>query len=189
MAHALPAKKTETRTEEGEQQVTFYLNNEIYAVGALAVQEIIELANITKVPHLPHFFKGVINLRGAIIPVIDLKLKFEMSSGEYRKHTCVIITEFSGGVMGLIVDAVSDVLYIPSETVSAAPSFGVRINTDFIKGIARVDDNLVIIIDIDKVLSEADTIALVEAHARAVSGEESTVVDVAQDRQEKGNGE
>lgn len=91
---------------EGQQYVTFDLNDEEYAVDALKVQEIIELANITKVPHLPEFFKGVINLRGTIIPVVDMKLKFGMNGGDTQKHTCVIVTEFSGGVMGLIVDSV-----------------------------------------------------------------------------------
>lgn len=143
---------------EGRQHVTFGLNNEEYAVDALNVQEIIEMASITHVPHLPEFFKGVINLRGTIIPVVDLKLKFGMVSEGYRKHTCVIVTEFSGGVMGIIVDSVSDVMHIPKESVSATPSFGSQIRTDFIKGMGKVNDRLVLILDINKVLTEEETL-------------------------------
>lgn len=148
---------------ENKEHVTFYLNDEIYAVDALNVQEIIELANITKVPHLPEFLKGVINLRGTIIPVADLKLKFGMGSQGYSKHACIVVTEFSGGVMGLIVDTVSDVLTISNESVKSAPSFGAKIRTDFIKGMARVDDRFIIILDVEKVLSDEEAEMLAEA--------------------------
>lgn len=141
---------------EGQQYVTFYLNEEEYAIDAINVQEIIELANITKVPHLPGYFKGVINLRGNIIPVVDLKLKLGMASGAYKKHTCVIVTEFSGGVMGLIVDAVSDVLHISEDAVSATPSFGTSVKTDFIKGMGRIGDRLALVLDVDRVLTEEE---------------------------------
>lgn len=154
--------------EEGRQHVTFSLNNEMYAIDAMNVQEIIELINITKVPHLPGFLKGVINLRGTIIPVVDLKLKFGMSSDSYKKHTCVIVTAFSGGVMGLIVDSVSDVMYISDRSVASTPSFGTKINTDFIKGMARINDDLSIVLDVDKVLSEAEVISLDEAKGSAL---------------------
>ncbi len=173
MTEALANRKEEKQEEEQQQYVTCYLNSELYAIEAISVQEIIELANITKVPHLPDFFKGVINLRGTIIPVVDLKLKFAMASEGYGKHTCVVITEFSGGVMGLIVDAVSDVLHIPHESVSAAPSFGAQINTDFIKGMAKVDDNLVIVLDVDKVLSAAETLSLYAAKDAVLSAGEN----------------
>jgi purine-binding chemotaxis protein CheW len=163
MAGPLIVQEQEDRVEEGRQHVTFSLNNEMYAIDAMHVQEIIELVNITKVPHLPEFLKGVINLRGTIIPVVDLKLKFGMTADGYKKHTCVIVTGFSGGVMGLIVDSVSDVLYIPDKSIASTPSFGTRINTDFIKGMARINDDLSIVLDVDKVLSEADVISLDEA--------------------------
>ncbi|MCL4536126.1 MAG: chemotaxis protein CheW [Nitrospirae bacterium] len=147
---------------EGQQYVTFDLNDEEYAVDALKVQEIIELANITKVPHLPEFFKGVINLRGTIIPVVDMKLKFGMNGGDTQKHTCVIVTEFSGGVMGLIVDSVSDVLHMPEESIAATPSFGTHIKTDFIKGMGKVNDRLVLVLDIDRVLTEEEASVISE---------------------------
>jgi purine-binding chemotaxis protein CheW len=141
---------------DGQQYVTFELNKEEYAVDAVNVREIIELSQTTKVPHLPEFFKGVINLRGTIIPVMDMKQKFGMDHGADQKHTCVIVTEFSGGVMGLVVDAVSDVLHMPQESISATPSFGTKVRTDFIKGMGRVGERLVIMLDIDRVLTEEE---------------------------------
>lgn len=160
---ALMEKERAGEAAERQEYVSFFLNDELYAFEALKVREIVELMNITNVPHLPEFIKGVINLRGNIIPVVDLKLKFGMNSGEYRKHTCIIVTEFSGGVMGLIVDVVSDVLTLSKETIAAAPSFGASINTAFIKGMGKVGDSLVIVLDVDRVLSETETLALGEA--------------------------
>ncbi|HEX8949097.1 MAG TPA: chemotaxis protein CheW [Dissulfurispiraceae bacterium] len=165
MAEALSAARSDGRTGEIQEYVTFCLNEEMYAMDALQVQEIIELANITKVPHLPGFLKGVINLRGTIIPVVDLKMKFGMDVGEYRKHTCVIVTEFSGGVMGVIVDSVSDVMHMPAEAIAATPSFGTRIRTDFIRGMGRIGDNLVLVLDVDRVLSD-DEVPLIDSAVR-----------------------
>lgn len=155
MTQALAERETVTRSG-GQEYVTFSLNEEEYAFDALNVREIIEFGNITKVPHLPDFFKGVINLRGTIIPVIDLKQKFRMESGNYQKHTCVIVTEFSKGVMGVIVDAVSDVMYLADESILSTPSFGTKIRTDFIKGMGKVGDRLVLILNVDKVLTEEE---------------------------------
>jgi len=143
---------------EGRQYVTFYLNDEEYAFDALAVQEIIELSPVTRVPHLPACFRGVINLRGSIIPVVELKQKFGMQSEKDYKHTCVIVTECSKGVMGLIVDAVSDVLRIPEESVASVPPFGSAIDTDYIKGMGKIDGRLVLILDIDRVVTEEPTV-------------------------------
>ena len=145
----------------GREFVTFSLNSEIYAFDALQVQEIIELSTITKVPHLPGHLKGVINLRGTIIPVIDLKQKFGMAgAGSYRKHTCIIVTEFSGGVMGLIVDTVSDIMNIPASSISPPPDFGTKINTEFLAGMSRTGDSLVLLLNVDKVLTEEETEAV-----------------------------
>jgi len=153
---------------EQSQYVTFSLNDENYGIDALSVQEIIELTNITRVPHLPSFMKGVINLRGTIIPVIDLKTKFNMKTGSYKKHTCIIVTEFKNTLMGLIVDDVFDVINIPSSSIMPAPEFGTRIRTDFIKGLIRVkgEDNggekLIILLDINKVISEEEAVIIQE---------------------------
>lgn len=156
-----------TKDAGGQEYVTFSLNDEMYAIPALNVREIIEMANITKVPHLPVFFKGVINLRGTIIPVVELKQKLDIVYDGNKKHTCIIITEFSGGVMGLVVDAVSDVLNISSELISSTPSFGTTINTEFIRGMGRVNSNLVIILDVDRVLSDEEKKSIDEAAASA----------------------
>lgn len=150
---------------ECREYVTFYLGNEMYAVQALSVQEIIELTNITKVPHLPEFIKGVINLRGTIIPVIDLKLKFGMGSFEYRTHSCIIVTEFSDGVTGLIVDSVSDVVNMTDESIKPAPSFGTKIKTEFIKGVANIEEKLAIVLDAEKILSDEEAVLAAEAGA------------------------
>jgi purine-binding chemotaxis protein CheW len=144
----------------GQEYVTFTLNDELYAFDALNVQEIIELTGVTKVPHLPSYLKGVINLRGTIIPVVDLKEKFDMETGEYRKHTCIIVTEFSRGVMGLIVDTVSDILNMSAQDISAAPDFGASINTEFIAGMGKTADSLVLVLDVDKVLTEDEASVL-----------------------------
>ncbi|BCS52677.1 chemotaxis protein CheW [Geobacter sp. SVR] len=151
------------QADSGQEYVTFTLNDELYAFDALNVQEIIELTGVTKVPHLPSYLKGVINLRGTIIPVVDLKEKFGMQSGEYKKHTCIIVTEFSRGVMGLIVDTVSDILNMSPRDISAAPDFGASINTEFIAGMGKTGDNLVLVLDVDKVLSVDEAIVLEQA--------------------------
>lgn len=139
--------------DTGQEYVTFTLNDEMYAFDALQVQEIIEYSGVTKVPHLPDYLKGVINLRGTIIPVVDLKQKFGMQTGEYKKHTCIIVTEYSRGVMGLIVDSVSDILNILPQSISDAPDFGTSINTEFIAGMAKSGDTLVLVLDVDRVLT------------------------------------
>lgn len=161
MMQALAERDTESRSM-GQEYVTFSLNDEEYAFDAVNVREIIEFGSVTKVPHLPDFFKGVINLRGTIIPVVDLKQKFGMQSGNYQKHTCVIITEFSRGIMGVIVDAVSDVMYLSEESISSTPSFGTKIRTDFIKGMGKIEDRLVLILDVDKVLTEEEALMVSE---------------------------
>lgn len=157
---------TETRNsaerlvDTGQEYVTFTLNDELYAFNALHVQEIIELTTVTKVPHLPGYLKGVINLRGTIIPVVDLKEKFGMPGGEYKKHTCIIVTEFSRGVMGLIVDTVSDILNMSTADISAAPDFGSSINTEFISGMGKAGESLVLVLNVDKVLTEDESTLL-----------------------------
>lgn len=151
-------RKSGEGNDAGREYVTFSLNAELYAFDALQVQEIIELTTVTKVPHLPGHLKGVINLRGTIIPVIDLKQKFGMEgAGEYRRHTCIIVTEFSAGVMGLIVDTVSDIMNIPAANISPPPDFGARINTEFIAGMAKTGDSLVLLLNVDRVLTDEES--------------------------------
>ncbi|MBI5140901.1 MAG: purine-binding chemotaxis protein CheW [Nitrospirae bacterium] len=141
---------------DGGQHVAFFLNDEEYAVDALNVREIIELSTITRIPHLPPFFLGVVNLRGSIIPVVDLKLKFGMRDDSSRRHTSVIVTEFTAGIMGLVVDSVTDVLRIPDDCLMPAPSFGAQIDTEFIKGLGRMGDRLVLVLDMNRVLTDEE---------------------------------
>lgn len=141
------------RQDEENQFVTFVLGSEEYAIEALKVQEITGLPPITKVPYLPPFIKGVINLRGTVIPVVDLRVKFGFEEIDYTKHTCIIVTRIGKNVMGMIVDAVSEVTRLPKECIDPTPSFGERINTEFMKGVGKIDKRLLIILDVDKVLT------------------------------------
>jgi purine-binding chemotaxis protein CheW len=146
------------RTEAAREgkYLTFSLAGEEYGIGILKVREIIGMMSITPVPQTPEFVKGVINLRGKVIPVIDLRLRFGLDATAYTERTCIIVVEIhgeSGSIpMGIVVDAVSEVLNIRSADIENTPSFGVKLNTDFILGMAKTDGGVKILLDIDKVL-------------------------------------
>jgi purine-binding chemotaxis protein CheW len=150
-------------TGEGGQYVTFLLGDEEYALEILAVQEIIGFTRITHVPHMPDFIKGVINLRGTVVPVVDLRLKFGLGHADYNSHTCVIVVNMGERTMGMIVDVVSEVVNLPEGSVEPAPPFGANIHADFIKGMGKAGDRLLIILDIEKVLSNEELAAIVNA--------------------------
>ena len=137
--------------------LTFTLEKEEYGIGILKVKEIIGMMPITSVPRTPEFVKGVINLRGKVIPVIDLRLKFTMESIPYTDRTCVIVVEIDSEaetvLIGIVVDAVSEVLSITEEEIEESPSFGTKLNTDYILGMAKMEGGVKILLDIDKVLS------------------------------------
>jgi purine-binding chemotaxis protein CheW len=151
---------------EQQQYLTFTLVEEMFAIGILAIREIIEYGHLTEVPMTPPFIRGVINLRGAVVPVIDLAVRFGRQASAVTKRTCVVIIETGGNgqchQMGIVVDAVSEVLEIPAADIEASPEFGGRIRTDFISGMGKVDGQFVIILDVDKVLS-LDEVAIVAA--------------------------
>ena len=146
------------RTEAAREgkYLTFSLAGEEYGIGILKVREIIGMMSITPVPQTPEFVKGVINLRGKVIPVIDLRLRFGLDATAYTERTCIIVVEIhgeSGSIpMGIVVDAVSEVLNIRSADIENTPSFGVKLNTDFILGMAKTEGGVKILLDIDKVL-------------------------------------
>ena len=144
--------------------LTFELKGEIYGLEILKVQEIMGLMNVTHVPRTPDFIRGVINLRGRVIPVIDLRLKFGMESMEDTERTCIIVVQFrsvsAAMTMGIIVDAVREVINIESEQIEDTPSFGADTNTDFILGVGKVNQKVVMLLDVDKVLSTGDTAML-----------------------------
>jgi len=144
--------------------LTFSLAGEEYGIGILKVKEIIGMMNITPVPQTPEFVKGVINLRGKVIPVVDLRLRFALEAAAYTERTCIIVVEVAGQggsvMMGIVVDAVSEVLNIRGADIENTPAFGVRLNTDFILGMAKAAGGIKILLDIDKVLSSEDLVAV-----------------------------
>jgi purine-binding chemotaxis protein CheW len=136
--------------------LTFALEQETYALEILMVREIIGLMEITKVPRMPDFVRGVINLRGKVIPVIDLRCKFGMETVEETKETCIIVVDLNDMLMGIVVDRVSEVLDIPKEEIEDTPSFGVTVTTEFILGIGKVKGKVIIILDIRAVLTSEE---------------------------------
>lgn len=144
------------RAEEENQYVTFVIGEETYGVEVLKVQEIIGMTQITHVPNAMSFMKGVINLRGSVVPVVDMRIKFTMSEREYDAFTVIIIVEVRGRMIGMIVDSVSDVVSIPVKGIQDTPHFSAKIETDFIMGIGQIEEKLVIILDVDRIMSSEE---------------------------------
>ncbi len=144
--------------------LTFVLGKEEYGIEILKVREIIGLMDITTVPQTPEYMKGVINLRGKVIPVIDLRLKFSLQEEEHTQETCVIVVEVNSTSIGLIVDSVSEVSDISGEEIENAPSFGQGIDTSFIMGLGKVKEKIIILLDIEAVLS-SEELEMVNQHA------------------------
>lgn len=144
--------------------LTFRLGEEDYGLEILKVQEIIGMQEITSIPRTPKFLKGVINLRGKVIPVVDLRLKFGMAEAEVSRKTCIIVVQLgqeSGNViMGIVVDEVSEVLEISGGEIEPAPSFGARLDNNFILGMAKIEKAVKILLDLEKILSQ-DELAVV----------------------------
>ena len=143
-------------TTEGKY-LTFSLAKEEYGIGILKIKEIIGMLPITAVPQTPAFVKGVINLRGKVIPVVSLRLRFGLPEIDYTERTCIIVVEIhvaaGATVIGIVVDSVSEVLNIKGDEIERTPEFGTRINTDFILGMAKKEGGVKILLDIDKVLT------------------------------------
>jgi purine-binding chemotaxis protein CheW len=135
--------------------LTFALAGEEYGLPVLKVREIIKILDITAVPQAPHHVKGVINLRGKVIPVVDLRLKFGFPSQEYDERTCIIVVEValqaSKVMMGVVVDAVSEVLTITADEIEATPDFGEHVNTEFIRGVAKIKGRVKFLLDLDRI--------------------------------------
>ena len=143
--------------ESPAQYLTFQLGGEMFAVGILNVKEIIEYGHLTEIPMMPPFIRGVINLRGAVVPVIDLAARFGGKTTQVARRTCIVILEVADQELrsdiGIMVDAVSEVLEIPSSEIEPPPSFGARIRADFISGMGKIAGRFVIILNINNVLS------------------------------------
>lgn len=154
-----PRKTAETTA--AERYLTFRLGDATYGIGILSVQEIIRLLHITRVPRVPEFVRGVVNLRGRVIPVVDLRCRFGMPLEPDTERTCVVVTQIRGEhgplSMGVLVEDVAEVVDIPLEQTEDVPDFGPGIRTEFLTGIGRLDERVVMLLDIDAVLSLDDT--------------------------------
>ena len=154
--------------EREGKYLTFSLNKEEYGIGILKIKEIIGMMPITTVPQTPEYVKGVINLRGKVIPVLDLRLRFGMREVEYTDRTCIIVVEIDGTlstmIIGIVVDSVSEVLNIKGEDIEDAPTFNKSVKTEYIMGMAKMDGKVKILLDIDEVLS-ADELQIIEKAA------------------------
>ncbi len=148
--------------------LTFSMAIEVYGIGILKIREIIGMMPITSVPQTPEYVKGVINLRGKVIPVMDLRLRFNMDSIDYNERTCIIVVEIFGQSatvqIGIVVDSVSEVLNIKQDEIEDTPTFGTSLNTDFILGMAKMEGGVKILLDIDQVLT-SDELSLLEEAA------------------------
>lgn len=138
------------------EYLTFRLGNEEYGIEILKVQEIRGYEAITQIANAPDFIKGVVNLRGIIVPIIDMRIKFNLRNVDYDQFTVVIILNVAGRVMGIVVDGVSDVINLTTDQLRPAPGLGAIIDTEYIMGLGTIDDRMLILIDIEKMMSSGD---------------------------------
>ena len=164
-----PASAAMAAPPEPLQYLTFMLGGEAFAIGILAIKEIIEYGHLTEVPMMPASVRGVINLRGAVVPVMDLQARFGRPASAVTKRTCIVIVETGdaddGQVIGVVVDAVSEVLELPASDIEPPPSFGSAIRSDFVCGMAKVRGKFVIVLDVANVLAIEDFSTLVDLPA------------------------
>ncbi|HVP13494.1 MAG TPA: chemotaxis protein CheW [Phycisphaerae bacterium] len=172
--HKASSQKSDSSRDNGGKYLTFKLANEEYGVEILRVREINGLMDITAVPQMPPYMKGVINLRGKVIPVIDLRLKFGLDEAQHTEQTCIIVVDV-GKEVGIIVDTVSEVLDIHGDNIEPPPQMGGNVDTGFILGMGKVGDAVKILLAIEKVLTTDDVIAMSHPQAEVSSGEEATV--------------
>lgn len=167
---ALRSEGKKVTAKEGKY-LTFLLDNEEYGIGILKIREIIGIMPIPSVPRTPAFVKGIINLRGKVIPIVDLRLKFGIAEAEYTEYTCIIVVEITAAsgkiVLGVIVDTVSDVQNIKDDQIEDPPFFGTALDTGFICGMAKADKGVKTLLDIDRVLSAEEVVDIEE---RTVDG-------------------
>jgi len=186
---AVTATGLGTAGSDENQYLTFKLQEEIYAFGILNVKEILEYGKITKVPMMPDFIQGVINLRGEVVPVVNLARRFGLKASEITKRTCVVIIEIGAEEtrheLGVMVDSVSEVLEIDAEQIRPAPGFGARIRNDFIRGMGKLEEDFVIILDQDKVLSVDELAAVQQVREMAPEQLESVEEKSEEDAENK----
>lgn len=163
--------------DQTTQYLSFHLSEELFALDISKVREVIEFTSVTKVPQTPEFLRGVINLRGGVVPVVDLKTKFGMGKTEKTINTCVIISEVNikgdTVVLGAMTDAVDEVFDLLPENIEPSPRIGTQLNTEFLKGMGKKDEEFILILDIDKVFS-MDEIDLVQQVGKQAEADEDT---------------
>jgi purine-binding chemotaxis protein CheW len=161
-----------SQQEEG-QYLTFLIGGEMFAISILGIKEIIEYGSLTTVPMMPDFIRGVINLRGAVVPVVDLSARFGRTASEVTRRSCIVILEVEASGekqdVGVVVDSVSEVLAIAASEIEPPPSFGAKIRTDFISGMGKVSGNFVIILNAEHVLSVDEMAMLTQTAGSAES--------------------
>ena len=171
--NAMVMTQSAAAAAEQRQYLTFMLGGEMFSLDILCIKEIIWYAGVTEVPMMPACIRGVINLRGAVVPVMDLSNRFGKPSTPQSKSTCIVITEVASGPggerqnMGVVVDAVQAVLEIPASEIEPPPTFGAKIRSDFIEGIAKVNGKFVILLNVQQVLSRSEIGAMGQAAASA----------------------
>lgn len=162
MDTALQDKQIQSKgSDELLQLVSFKIGSEEFGVDILKVQEINRMVEITKVPQAPMYVEGVINLRGKVIPIVDLRKRFNLEVKEYDKDTRIVVVDISGNIMGMVVDSVSEVLRLPSDTIEPPPEIVTGINSEYIKGVAKLEDRLLIFLDLSKVIDVNEMASLV----------------------------
>ncbi len=148
--------ETAATASVGSEFLTFTLGSEEYGIDILKVQEIRGYDAVTAIANTPDFIKGVINLRGIIVPIVDMRIKFHLGTAEYNQFTVVIILNIAHRVVGMVVDGVSDVLTLASEQIRPSPEFGSAINTQYVMGLGTVDERMLILVDIEKLMTSQD---------------------------------
>jgi purine-binding chemotaxis protein CheW len=175
MTEAALVDDTLIDSQESSQFLTFMLSDETYGINILDIKEIIEYGNLTPVPMMPKFIAGVINLRGSVVPVINLKLRFGDNSSDIGKRTSIVIIEVGDDdsnttEIGVVVDIVNEVIELAESSIEPAPSFGTRLRADFIKGMGKIGEQFLILLDVDHVLS-LEELAVVQQTKETVPAE------------------
>ena len=172
MAEASIGSAATVPAAKAGKYLTFQMGKEVYGIEILKVQEIIGMMPVTRVPKTPEFVRGVINLRGKVIPVIELRRKFGMETREDTDRTCIVVVQVAASAgtvtMGLLVDEVSEVLNVSQEQIEAPPSFGAQVDTDFILGMGKVGQKVLMLLDADKVLSSEELV--IASQGKAAEG-------------------
>jgi purine-binding chemotaxis protein CheW len=163
---------------ETSQYLSFMLDHEIFAIDISQVREVLDFTEVTKVPRMPEFMRGVINLRGGVVPVVDLRLKFGLSATDKTVDTCIVIMEIDidgdTTLLGAMADSVQEVMNLEPDQIEPPPRIGTRLNTEFIKGMGKKNDEFVIILDIDRVFSSNELVVLQATDAVPVMNEAIT---------------